>query len=194
LANFELAAIGRIFADFRATSVSSDARNELHVSWLSKKRGTGMNEVNQTLDAEAVARRYLAALETFDVSSVMVLVADDMIMEYPFRESGDNSPENARIIKGRNAVEMALRQGLPLEETIRFELESFTSSADRKTVFVECRGDMIMKGGRSYKNRYIFRVDVSDGKIKRVREYLNPVTAGLAFGRPIAGQIFTEPL
>jgi ketosteroid isomerase-like protein len=41
---------------------------------------------------------------------------------------------------------------------------------------------MEMSNGRPYKNRYIFRFDVENGKIKRIREYCNPVTGALAFG------------
>ena len=148
---------------------------------------------NHAVSAEALARRFLAALEKRDPSEVLALISDDMIMEYPFNETGDNSPETVRRYQGREAIEQMLIKGFSIEESIKFDLESFTSSADKSTVFVEGRGFLLMRGGRSYKNRYNFRFDVRDGKIIRLREYLNPVTSGLAFGRPIAGRAFTDP-
>jgi ketosteroid isomerase-like protein len=52
-------------------------------------------------------------------------------------------------------------------------------------VFVESRGNIIMKSGHEYRNRYVFRFDVEGDIIVRLREYYNPVTSGLAFGRRI---------
>jgi hypothetical protein len=31
----------------------------------------------------------------------------------------------------------------------------------------------------------VLRFDVADGKIKRIREYVNPVTGAIAFGYPL---------
>ncbi len=44
---------------------------------------------------------------------------------------------------------------------------------------------MKMANGRPYENRYVFRFDVENGKIRRIREYLNPVTSAVAFGLPL---------
>jgi uncharacterized protein len=58
---------------------------------------------------------------------------------------------------------------------------------DGNTVFMECRGDYITTDGRPYNNVYIFKFTISDGKIRYVREYCNPVTyavlAGLQIGQ-----------
>lgn len=53
------------------------------------------------------------------------------------------------------------------------------------TVFVESRGNIIMSSGHEYRNRYVFRFDVEGDIIVRLREYYNPITSGLAFGRKI---------
>ena len=42
-----------------------------------------------------------------------------------------------------------------------------------------------MTNGRPYDNRYVFRFDAEGGKLKRIREYANPVTAAVAFGIPL---------
>lgn len=52
---------------------------------------------------------------------------------------------------------------------------------------IEATGDRIMPTG-AYANRYVFRIDVRDGRIAGLRECLNPVTAAIAFGRPIGPQ------
>ena len=44
---------------------------------------------------------------------------------------------------------------------------------------------MKMATGLPYENRYVFRFDAEDGKITRIREYLNPVTSAIAFGIPL---------
>ena len=72
-------------------------------------------------------------------------------------------------------------------------LENFTQAAviDRKTfitddgatVFVEGRGDLIQKSsGQPYRNLYVFRFTISDGKITDIREYGNPVIYAKALG------------
>jgi hypothetical protein len=55
----------------------------------------------------------------------------------------------------------------------------FTTSADGKVCFLECRTDCIGTGGVPYKNRYVFRfdIDVENNKINRYREYLNVIAA-----------------
>jgi ketosteroid isomerase-like protein len=54
---------------------------------------------------------------------------------------------------------------------------------DGATVFVEGRGDLIMKQtGQPYRNIYVFRFSISDGKITEIREYANPVIYAKALG------------
>ena len=51
---------------------------------------------------------------------------------------------------------------------------------------------MKMANGRPYANRYVFRFDVEGGKIKRIREYANPITAAIAFGIPLPRQASSD--
>jgi ketosteroid isomerase-like protein len=39
--------------------------------------------------------------------------------------------------------------------------------------------------GRPYINRYVYRLDMRDGRICRLREYCNPVTVAVAFEMPM---------
>ena len=59
-------------------------------------------------------------------------------------------------------------------------------TADGSRLFIEQRGNMTMADGRPYRNRYVFRFDVRDGRVSHVREYINPIISAHAFDRPIA--------
>lgn len=144
-------------------------------------------------DASILGRAYLDALSRMDLPAIMAVLDRDIQLEYPFEASGDTRPGATRVIRGYSVVEDTLRAGLPLQKRIRFDVESVSLSAAGDTSFIECRGDVVMRDGRLYRNRYVFRFDSDQGLITRIREYMNPVTAALAFGRPIAGQHFTDP-
>jgi ketosteroid isomerase-like protein len=56
---------------------------------------------------------------------------------------------------------------------------------DPNVVFAGALGAMAMVNGRPHNNRYVFRFDLRDGKIPRIREYCNPVTSAVSFGIPL---------
>ncbi len=70
-------------------------------------------------------------------------------------------------------------------EVLQYAELEFTQGVDRNVAFAEGLGVMTMANGNPYLNRYVFRFDVEGGKIKRIREYLNPITSALAFGVPL---------
>jgi ketosteroid isomerase-like protein len=51
-----------------------------------------------------------------------------------------------------------------------------------------------MPDGRAYRNKYVFRFSIRDGRISHVREYFNPVIAAYAFRRKIANAFIIETL
>lgn len=60
--------------------------------------------------------------------------------------------------------------------------QEWTVSADGRRVFVEVLGNMEIDGKTAYRNRYVLRFDITDGRIVAFREDLNPVTSALATG------------
>lgn len=57
---------------------------------------------------------------------------------------------------------------------------------DGKTAFVETKGDLIQRDtGASYRNVYVFKLSMQDGRITHVREYANPVTFAKLMGIPL---------
>jgi ketosteroid isomerase-like protein len=62
----------------------------------------------------------------------------------------------------------------------------FYATGDGGTVFVECKGDLILaETGTPYHNVYIFKVTFRDGQIMHIAEYANPVTFAKLVGMPL---------
>ena len=70
-------------------------------------------------------------------------------------------------------------------DVLVYEGLDYTQGQDRNVAFAEGLGVMTMFNGNPYRNRYVFRFDARGGKLTRIREYLNPITSAIAFGRPL---------
>lgn len=130
--------------------------------------------------AQRLAEAYLVALQAHDKPGILSLLADDFVLEVPLNASGTNdSSDSWQGLQAASAnFDIAFRE-IEISRLIDIEI---TPGRDESVAFAEARGMMRMANGRSYRNTYIFRFDVADGKIKRVREYTNPVTGAIAFG------------
>ena len=138
--------------------------------------------------SEALIRRRVQAAMAMDVEAMAALYDDDVLFENPFHESGRTEPGAFGSVQGKAAVVAKFAGSAKVFDQIRFEDVDIVGNHDGTVVFMEARGDMRMKSGGALRNRYIFRFDIKNGKIVRVREYTNPVTAALALGRPIGPQ------
>jgi ketosteroid isomerase-like protein len=136
-----------------------------------------------TPTAADLARAYLTALQAKDKDGILAILAEDFVLEVPFDVQGANdASQNWSGLEAAAAnYEAAFRE---IEDLVYRDLD-VTPAADGTVAFVETVGDMQMANGRPYKNRYIFRFDVRDGKIRRIREYLNPITGAVSFGIPL---------
>jgi ketosteroid isomerase-like protein len=138
--------------------------------------------------AEALASRYLVALQAKDKAGILSLLANGCELIAPCNVSGTNdlsdswSSESLATNYDNAFSKIAIIHYVDLE---------ITPSRDGKVAFAEGLGQMMMANGRPYNNRYIFRFDVADGKITRIKEYLNPITSAIAMGFPLP---VTEPL
>ena len=112
--------------------------------------------------------RYLAGLADRDVDAIAALLAEDSVSEFPF------SPfASKRIVRGVPAEAEFLGYILGLLEHIEIrELEIIAVTRD--LAFAEFASDCVTRGGGSYQNRYIVKVDSEAGRITRWREYLDP--------------------
>jgi uncharacterized protein len=68
------------------------------------------------------------------------------------------------------------------EGPIRITVKGLTAEGNR--VAVEAESYVKLKNGRVYKNQYHFLVEVKDGKVDRVREYLDTMHTNEIFCSP----------
>jgi ketosteroid isomerase-like protein len=131
----------------------------------------------------ALAHAYIVALQAKDKQAILDMIAEDFVIEVPLNAPGTNDlTETWRGIEGAHAVyDMAFSV---IELLVYTDIE-ITPAMDPNIAFLEGRGVMRMANGRPYGNRYVFRFEVENGKIRKIREYANPVTAAVAFGLPL---------
>lgn len=133
-------------------------------------------------------RAFFTALESGQLSKIDALMADEVVNTIPFHASGATTEDVFRIFEGREQVMAYFAGAQQFIPEVAFVDPQITISASGETAFVETRGDMQLADGRAYENLYVWRLDFEDGQIIGIVEYLNPVTAALAFGRPLGPQ------
>jgi len=145
-------------------------------------------------NARDVAERWIMADVNKDKASKLAVISDDMVLEIPFNESGKTEEGSFRRYTGKSEIVSFIDTAFAAEKSVRLVSAEYIVSADGQTVFVEARGEVEMTSGKLYKNRYVLRFDIDGGKIKCLREFYNPITSAVAFGRPIAGQVTLDTL
>jgi ketosteroid isomerase-like protein len=138
---------------------------------------------NHDASAEDLGRAYLKALQAKDKAAILALVTDDFELEVPMNVSGSNDGSDSW--RGLDAAGEGWDMAFRIIEDLHYPGLEYTSGADRGVAFAEGMGKMRMANGRPYNNCYVFRFDAVGGKLKRIREYANPVTAAVAFGIPL---------
>ena len=130
--------------------------------------------------ASELGRAYLDALQAKDRDAILALLAEDFALEVPCNISGTNDLSDSwyGLEAARANYDLTFQT---IDKLVYVDLE-FTQGADPNVAFAEGMGVMTMFNGNPYRNRYVFRFDTKDGKIRRIREYLNPITSALAFG------------
>lgn len=136
--------------------------------------------------AKASVARFYAAIGRRDWDAVRNALTADAVYEFPFSETGSSDPSECRRFEGADAIVGFWRDTLARD--MRFaapEDVDLSILADGSRLFIEQRGNIVLADGTPYRNRYIFRYDIRDGRIAHVREYINPVISARAFGRPL---------
>ena len=135
--------------------------------------------------AARLADAYLTALQAKDMDAMLALLADDFTLEIPCNMSGTNDLSDSW--RGIENAKPNYAQAFEMIEVLKYADVEITPAADPSIAFLEGRGVMKMANGNPYPNRYVFRfdVDVQSGKIKRAREYVNPVTFAIAMHQPL---------
>lgn len=145
--------------------------------------------------AKAAVLAFFRSIGRRDMAALREVLTDDAVYQMPFCESGSTEPGDYRRFEGRDEVvafwEQTSGAGLKAAPPENVEL---SLAADGSRLFIEQRGNMTTADGRSYRNRYVFRFDIRDGRVAQVREYINPIISAYAFRRPIAGGLRVEAL
>jgi uncharacterized protein len=132
----------------------------------------------------AVVRRYIDAINRWDFDTKRELLADDAIFEMPYAPEGFE-----RRITGRDNI-IAFVETVPAiidaENLHDVRLETF--HADPGEIVAEYRSDMVIKPTNSpYRNEYVSRFTVRDGRITRFAEYYDPIRLVVALGGSVHG-------
>lgn len=135
--------------------------------------------------AERVVQRFFLTALAKDKPGTMALYTEESVVEIPFNESGRTEEGAFRRYSGLAELTAFTEASHAAEGVMgAWDIELHRVEGGQ-TVFVESRGNIVMTSGREYRNRYVFRFDVVGDTIRRLREYYNPITSGLAFGRQI---------
>ncbi len=132
----------------------------------------------------AFAQTFFTALQDNSLELVEPLLADNVIEVIPLAADGGQAPWN--VFEGKQAVMGYLASIVTNFSQVRLEDLAVYADEEAGVVFAEGRGDLVHAAtGKPYRNRYVFKFQIADGKIHRIDEYANPVTFAKLIGAPI---------
>jgi uncharacterized protein len=132
----------------------------------------------------AVVRRYIDAINRWDFDTKRELLADDAIFEMPYAPEGFE-----RRITGRDNI-IAFVETVPaiIDAENLHDVRLATLYADPGEIVAEYRSDMVIKPTNApYRNEYVSRFTVRDGRITRFAEYYDPIRLVVALGGSVHG-------
>ena len=139
-----------------------------------------------------VVAQWWNAVVAKDVGLLTATMAEDMVIELPFDESGRS--DTFRRIEGKAQCVAFMARAYELERQHQgVHNPELTMSVDGTVIFIEGLGDTAVKG-RVYQNRYVFRHLCAGDKVTHYRQYHNPIISAYAFRRQIAGKFEPESL
>lgn len=143
--------------------------------------------------AKEVVRGWFTTMRAKDLKGMLALMNSHIVIEIPFNESGRNEVGEFRRYEGLDEVRGFWETAFKAEGKNYGQTDAeLTLSADGRIAFIESRGHLTMASGKTYRNRYVFRFLIENGKVSYLREYYNPITSAYAFGRPVAGKFLIE--
>ena len=149
-----------------------------------------MTKVSEGIESrnrsKAVVEAFFRTKENHNLDELTALFADNVVYTFPLPASG--AQENWFVYEGKQATVEYQRKTLDAFSQLKMRDMQIAISEDGDTVFVESRGDYVSKDSKPYKNVYIFKFVLEDGRIAKVFEYANPVTYAMLVGLPIAGR------
>lgn len=117
-------------------------------------------------DNKAIARTFLEATFARDSAQVATVLADDMTYTI-----GAHHPRFQRVWTKPDWCRY-LDLPSPFENGLELTIHSMTAEGDQVAIEAESRG-IIAASGVLYNNRYHFFFRIRDGRIVRIREYMD---------------------
>ncbi|MGE3692084.1 MAG: nuclear transport factor 2 family protein [Novosphingobium sp.] len=133
--------------------------------------------------AADLADAYITALQAHDKQGILSILADDFELIVPCDVSGAN--DLTQRWSGLQSADVNYEATFRKIVKLKYVDIEITPGRDDTVAFLEGLGEMMLDNGNPYCNRYIFRFDTENGKIRRIREYLNPITAAIAMEIPL---------
>lgn len=125
-------------------------------------------------EARRIVEDFLRTLDTLKLDDILAYFAPEATLVIPL--SIDGTPAPWFTFEGIDQIRDYWSNATSSLDRLAFSRTDITVSTDATTVFCEAEGDM-RRGDQEYRNVYVFRFDLVDGKIVRLLEYGNPVTA-----------------
>jgi uncharacterized protein len=127
----------------------------------------------------AIVGRFIDAINRSDLDTQRELFAEDAVFEMPYAPDGFE-----RRFAGRDEIMAFLETVLELTDAENLhEIRLETCHSDPGEVIAEFKSDMIMKPtGAAYRNEYLARFTIREGKVTRFVEYFDPIRLVIALG------------
>ncbi|TCD21033.1 nuclear transport factor 2 family protein [Pedobacter psychrodurus] len=132
-----------------------------------------MDTITKTTLAERLFRSHLAKFTNPDMTreAYADLFTEDAVQQYPFAPA-----PYAKEVLGRDAITEYISNVVNGATDWDFRNFEFSTTSDPETIFVEFEGSAnVIATGKSYRQLYIGRVTLKEGKISCYREFWNPM-------------------
>lgn len=132
---------------------------------------TGNIQLGKSQEIKLV-RQLIQAVEAKDINKIDQLVTENVVLEQPYSEQQSGGIR----VEGRQAANAFFNRVFSQYSQIRFVDVVIRESRFDNAVIIEGKGDFIVASNQeSYRNQYIFVLEVVDGQIALIREYFNPL-------------------
>lgn len=125
--------------------------------------------------AASVARvdAFFAALAAEDKDAALAQLTTNATLHAPYNPNGDATDTGIRSFPAALYVAGAMAT----YDNLIFEDRKYSVADNSATVWIEAEGRLrVAKTGKPYENRYVFKMELADGKIASITEYTNVVT------------------
>lgn len=124
-------------------------------------------------NARQVVDAFFDAMAIEDQEAAYALLADDAQLFAPYNPNGDATDAGVRSFPARLYVAGAMQT----YDNLVWVDRKYSLADGGDTLWIETMGKlMVAATGQDYHNRYVFKIEMDDGKIGSITEYTNVAT------------------